>query len=43
MKYEVTLPDPDTPLQTLSDQLMDEKAAALKTVTWKIPKKANKG
>jgi hypothetical protein len=43
VKYEVTLPDPDTPLQTLSDQLMDEKAAALKAVTWKIPKKANKG
>lgn len=43
VKYEVTLPDPDTPLQTLSDQLMDDKAAALKAVTWKIPKKANKG
>lgn len=43
VKYKVTLLDPDTPLQTLSDQLMDEEAATLKTVTWKIPKKANKG
>lgn len=43
VKYEVTLLDPDTPLQKLSDQLMDEKAAALKAVTWKIPKKASKG
>lgn len=42
MKYEVTLLDPDTPLQTLSDQLMDEKAAALKSVTWKISKKAGR-
>ncbi len=42
-KYHVTLLDPDTPLQALSDQLMDEQAGALKAVTWKIPKKAQKG
>lgn len=42
-KYQVTLLDPDTPLQALSDQLMDEQAAALKAVTWKIPKKVQKG
>jgi hypothetical protein len=43
VKYDVTLQDPNTPLQTLSDQLMDHHAAALKSVTWKIPKKAVKG
>jgi uncharacterized membrane protein YhiD involved in acid resistance len=43
VKYDVTLLDPNTPLQTLSDQLMDHQAAALKSVTWKIPKKAGKG
>jgi uncharacterized membrane protein YhiD involved in acid resistance len=43
VKYEVTLLDPDTPLRKLSDQLMDEKAAALKAVTWKIPKNVSKG
>jgi Domain of unknown function (DUF4956) len=43
VKYDVTLLDPNTPLQALSDQLMDHQAAALKSVTWKIPKKAAKG
>jgi Domain of unknown function (DUF4956) len=43
VKYEVTLLDPDTPLQKLSDQLMDERAAALKSVTWKIPKRVFRG
>jgi hypothetical protein len=43
VKYDVTLLDPDTPLQTLSDQLMDERAAALRSVTWKIPKRIVRG
>jgi hypothetical protein len=31
--------DPDTPLQRLSEQLMDEKASGLKSVVWETPKR----
>jgi hypothetical protein len=41
VKYDVILLDPNTPLQTLSDQLMDNQAAALKSVAWKIPKRVS--
>ena len=31
--------DPDTPLQRLSEQLMDPKAGDLKSVVWETPKR----
>jgi hypothetical protein len=38
VRYYCTL-DPDTPLQRLSEQLMDPQAAGLKSVAWEMPKK----
>ncbi len=38
MRYYCIL-DPDTPLQRLSEQLMDEKAGTLKSVLWELPKR----
>jgi hypothetical protein len=38
MRYHCIL-DPDTPLQRLSEQLMDEKAGTLKSVVWETPKR----
>jgi hypothetical protein len=31
--------DPDTPLERLSEQLMDPQAAGLKSVSWEMPRK----
>jgi hypothetical protein len=31
--------DPDTPLQRLSEQLMDPQASGLKSVVWESPKR----
>jgi hypothetical protein len=36
--YYCTL-DPDTPLERLSEQLMDPQAAGLKSVSWEMPRK----
>ena len=38
VRYHCTL-DPDTPLQRLSDQLMDPAASGLKSVVWETPKR----
>ena len=38
VRYHCTL-DPDTPLQRLSDQLMDVQVGALKSVVWEQPKR----
>lgn len=38
VRYHCTL-DPDTPLQRLSEQLMDADAAGLRSVSWETPKR----
>jgi hypothetical protein len=38
VRYHCTL-DPDTPLQRLSEQLMDAEAGGLKSVVWETPKR----
>lgn len=38
VRYHCSL-DPDTPLQRLSEQLMDEEAGGVKSVVWEVPKR----